>query len=301
MPTAFDTLNKSATMALSGGNLVATSSGVGTAAAARRISGLTYCEFTITTLTGTSGVGFVNVYYNMAGGVVMGTSNEGLSYRSSGVVARNNATITTLATYAQGDRVDMAIDVINRRVWFRVNGGNWNNSPTADPVTNAEGIDYTALSAMNVAPAVTASATGTVITAAFDSFAGTPPTGFQSITAQQGGAINGTQEKQQSYATPTPSFLSAWLNDDGGWYGGNRVWAPASPATSVSGQVQEYGTPVPGKAVYLYDVHTGEKIGEDVSDGSGNFSIPALGRTSVFAVAIDPPFNAIIYDQVVPV
>lgn len=303
MATNFDTVNKSSTMALSGGNLTVTSSGVGTAAAQRKMTGLTYYEVTVGTLTGTPGIGFVNSYYNMASGTVMGTDNNGLSYRSSGAVVLNGATLSTIATYVAGNRVDVAVDMINQMVWFRVAGGNWNNSGAANPATNTGGISYAGISAKNIVPAVTASATGTIITAAFDTFAGTPPSGFVTVTTQQGSSVNGTADRTgASLPPPSATILTSWGTPDDAWYGGVSLWSPSAAVTSVSGQVQEAGTPVAGKNVFLYDHDTGQLLGHTVSDGSGNFSIPALGRVRTFAVATDSPtYNALIFDMVVPV
>ena len=44
-----------------------------------------------------------------------------------------------------GDVVCMAIDLGNKRAWFRVNGGNWNWNATNNPATNIGGIDISAV------------------------------------------------------------------------------------------------------------------------------------------------------------
>jgi hypothetical protein len=50
--------------------------------------------------------------------------------------------VTGLPTWgATGDVLDIAVNPGINGMWMRVNGGNWNNSPTADPATNAEAIE----------------------------------------------------------------------------------------------------------------------------------------------------------------
>ena len=48
---------------------------------------------------------------------------------------------------ASGNTVSVAVDLDNKRIWYRVNGGSWNNDGSADPVTNTNGKDRTAVTA----------------------------------------------------------------------------------------------------------------------------------------------------------
>jgi hypothetical protein len=279
--THWNPANKTAAFALDSTFLIATSSAIATAAATRSMTGLTYFEITATTLTGTLSIGFVNRSYNMASGTILGTDNNGLGFKSSGAVVLNNATLSTIQTYAQGDVVCVAVDIANRLVWFRTNGGNWNNSGAANPATGVGGIDYSSMSLGALLPAIGCSVTGAVLTGKFTSgFAQTAPSGFITVDT--------------CAATARASWLGIGRN--------NRAFSPAGAIKSVSGQVQESGTPTVGKKVYLYDHSTGELLGTTTSDGSGNFSIPALGRAKTFGVALDDPtYNALVYDGVVPV
>lgn len=307
--TTFDPSNKTAAFTLSGGNLVATSSAIATAAATRVMTGPTYFEVTATTLTGTLSIGFVNRSYNMASGTILGTDNNGLGFKSTGAVVLNNVTLSTIQTYAQGDVVCVAVDIANRMVWFRTNGGNWNNSGTANPATGVGGIDYSTMNLGALFPAISCSITGAVLTGKFTSgFAQTAPSGFITADTCAATARNSAVPGGASYSTvgggtnhavvTTIAARASWLG-----LGRNyRTFTPAAVIKSVSGQVQESGTPTAGKKVYLYDHNTGELLGTAISDGSGNFSIPALGRTLTFGVALDDPtYNALVYDSVVPV
>ena len=302
--TTFDSGFKSSTMALSGGSLVATSSGLGTACATRTLSGLTYWETTITTLTGTVAVGIVNRFFNTASGSILGTDNNGLSFKSSGAVVLNNVTLSTIQTYVQGNVVQVAIDIQNRLIWFNVNNGNWNNNAANNPATGVGGIDYSSMSIPQILPAVSCSATGAVFTENFSgAFTYTPPSGF--ITPD----TNQTFARMVFGGYHDPSTLGTITAARTLGVGPGRATAPSgaafSPAGTIkhaSGIVQENGVNV-SKNVWLYDSNSGEKIGQAVSDPStGAYSIAAQGRTSVDVVAKDPTnFEAIDYDRVAPV
>jgi len=307
--TTFDANNKTAAFTLSGGNLVATSSAIATAAATRALTGPTYFEVTATTLTGTLSIGFVNRAYNMASGTILGTDNNGLGFKSSGAVVLNNVTLSTIQTYVQGDVVCVAVDIANRLVWFRTNGGNWNNSGTANPATGVGGIDYSTMNLGALLPAVGCSITGAVLTGKFTSgFAQTAPSGFITADTCAATAKNSAVPGGASYTTiggGTNHAVTTSIAARASWLGlgrASRGFTPAAVPKYISGLVQESSTPVSGKNVYLYDHNTGELLGTAVSDGSGLFSIPSLGRTTTFVVALDSPtYNAVIFDNVTPV
>lgn len=52
----------------------------------------------------------------------------------------NIVTIATYNSWSSGDTLCIALDLDNLLIWFRVNGGNWNNSGTADPATSTGGL-----------------------------------------------------------------------------------------------------------------------------------------------------------------
>jgi hypothetical protein len=87
-----------------------------------------------------------------------------------------------LGTWANGTVGGIAVDLDNRKIWFRkAPAGNWNNSGTADPATNAGGVT---IPAGTMVPFVTfgAAAAGFVWTANFgaSTFTGAVPSGFTS-------------------------------------------------------------------------------------------------------------------------
>ena len=209
MATTWDPNNKSSSETLSGGNLVATSSGIGTVAATRGLTGKTYFEVTPTTLTGTVAVGLVNRSYNMASGTIPGTDNNGLAFKSSGAVVLNNVTLTTIAAYAANNVIGVAVDIQNRLIWFRVGAGNWNNSGAADPVAGIGGIDYSSMALAALFPAAGGSATGAVMTAAFSSFTNTAPSGYITADTCQATAVNADKTVGGGVANPISSILKA--------------------------------------------------------------------------------------------
>ena len=66
-----------------------------------------------------------------------GTSFSEYFYASDGV-AFNHA--PGLDTWTTGDVVGVAFNEATGYIWWRVNGGNWNSDPTADPVSGSGGI-----------------------------------------------------------------------------------------------------------------------------------------------------------------
>jgi hypothetical protein len=47
-----------------------------------------------------------------------------------------------------GSLVDVAVDTVNKKMWYRVNGGNWNNNASYDPGTNTGGLDISVLTGL---------------------------------------------------------------------------------------------------------------------------------------------------------
>jgi hypothetical protein len=165
----------------------ATSTGAGGAMTARTLQGKTYMEFTPNVLTGTPSCGLASASWNTS--TDLKSSLSTLAYLASGAVQVNGVTLQTIAAWAATNRIGMAIDPTNRLVWFRVNGGNWNNNVANDPATGVGGIDYSSAmtSAGTLVGAVYASLTGNQwdIIAEAALFVDTPPTGFSDISVVQ--------------------------------------------------------------------------------------------------------------------
>jgi hypothetical protein len=151
-----------------------------------------------------------------------------------------------------GDKVDIAIDFDNSTIWIRVNGGNWNNSPSANPDGNIGGITCP-ISLTDVYPAVSVYNSGddaTVTIAKDTTF--TIPDGFKFL--RNTGAVRFirsaalTDESFVSLVNTnfnqvfiSPQIAKTWLNANGMWtsYGelpqGMVLYLDAGISTSYAG------------------------------------------------------------------
>lgn len=97
---------------------------------------------------------------------------------SNGNVLCNSVIIGTGAAFStSGQVVDVALDLDNKLLWYRVNAGNWNNSATAHPDTGAGGFSYSALATGNVFAACYVQS-GVVSAYTFNFEAATPVAGY---------------------------------------------------------------------------------------------------------------------------
>lgn len=190
-PVTYVTLDPAtvAAVTLSGGNLVATSTGTSSpdqgarvADAAAKTTGKYYFEC-VTTL-GTSGinigVGVATIASTYTGMGNSGTTgvivfHAGNIYSNGSFTGLNTGTLSTTCS---------AVDFDNRRAWFRgTAAGNWNGSGTANPATNTGGV---VVPAGMLAPILTFGGTGgfsgNIRTLNFgaSAFSGAVPAGFTS-------------------------------------------------------------------------------------------------------------------------
>ena len=181
--------DKSANLVLSGGNLAAAISAAGdngVRATNSAATGQLYFEVTTDT-TGASngadtGIGIGSSAANLS---LVGSNavNAALAYLSGGSVYYNGSPSTKSmgASATAGNVYCVAVDLTNRRMWMRINGGNWWNDAAANPATNTNGLDISSVFTSNAAfPLVTINSTTPHLTANFgaSSFAQTIPGGF---------------------------------------------------------------------------------------------------------------------------
>jgi hypothetical protein len=259
--------------------LIATSTGAGGVPTTRCIQGKFYAEFTPTTVTGTPSVGIA--WSNWATATSLVSLTNALGYLATGVVQINGVTLATIATWAQGNRIDMACDPANHLIWFRVAGGNWNNNVANDPATGVGGIDYSSMATLGtMQAAVYATLTGNVWTAVFSSasWAGAAPRAMARSTTVAYTVVNNvdvTYEITQAttmYGGPVVRAIPSPNDRFKKWF------SPAGLVTTVSGVIRELSVAVPNRRVDVYDRITGELLGTTVSAGDGSWSIPCLGR-----------------------
>jgi hypothetical protein len=172
---------------LSGGNLVVTSTSatVGGARVAGEIrtTGKYYFEITYTNLVGNAGLGIgtpASTYANMDANATVGN----MMFNSGNIYSNGSFTGLSLSTRSTSQVIYIAVDLDNRKIWFKANVGSgagslWNGTGGADPATNVSGVT---VPAGGMVPFCTSASSGNVYTANFgaSAFTGLVPSGFTS-------------------------------------------------------------------------------------------------------------------------
>ncbi len=171
--TTWNPSDKSSTVALSNGNLTATSGGSTNPGAqpqtvrstTAKSSGKVYVEIGMPSRTHDWAIGIANKPYNLASGAGVGADNNSVGFYPVWAVTNGttwvydtqalfvNNTMASAVAYQEsltsqnGDTVGMAIDFTNHLVWMtdakmRAQGKNWNNSTTANPATGTGGVSF---------------------------------------------------------------------------------------------------------------------------------------------------------------
>lgn len=157
--TTFDPANTRSVCALSNGNLTVqrtatgSSDQISTRSVLSQASGKLYCEFVANTVSvvDDTAVGITTAKAN-ANSYLGNTGSAGyLTARVTGngaVWVNGVRKSTTIGTFITGNTIGMAVDIPNRRIWWRCNKQSnlWNNSSTANPATGAGAISLTGLS-----------------------------------------------------------------------------------------------------------------------------------------------------------
>jgi len=145
--TAYDPSfsNSAGIVALSEGNLVATSLGGSYGFVRSTVANSTgkfFRSITLNVLTDNDQIGIVNAAVAASSGsIYLGADTNGIGYIPKiGAVYYNGSAVATIQTATAGQIVDEAVDLGAGLIWWRVNGGYWNNSSTANPATGTGGI-----------------------------------------------------------------------------------------------------------------------------------------------------------------
>lgn len=146
MATTFNPADINANIALSGGNLIATglnasnggARGTGPGHSAGKLL-LRYTSVNLVDGLDYLGIGTLADTLGLASGqqvqaiiIQQGTQFSGDG--AGGVLSYGGFTSVPL-----GDTVDLAVDITGLLMWFRLNGGNWNNNGSANPGTGTLG------------------------------------------------------------------------------------------------------------------------------------------------------------------
>lgn len=182
-------------VSLSGSNLVASntlatgSNGVRIATTSGRTTGKYYYEVAFTTIVGSSSclaaIASTAAVYSQL--MSSGTGGSGTVLFQNGQVNAAGANQANIPALTSGDAAGVAVDLDNRRVWFRkLPAGDWNGVPANNPSTNTGGATITTSVGQPMSPAVVMGAAGgsigNVMTSNFgaSAFSGAVPAGFTS-------------------------------------------------------------------------------------------------------------------------
>lgn len=219
--TTFDGSNVQG-VTLSGANLIATNASAGdngVKSVHLKNSGKLYAEMLFNSLGGgNSGGGVVGTKCNYAS---MGSNGARafMAFKNGGVFINtanpfNNGAVS-------GQTLCIAIDFAHNTGWLRVNGGNWNNSGSADPATNTGGVDISAITAdgLLLTAMLTQSGETCTLNAGASAFAFTMPSGFtgwDNTTTEAGttsyGNTGGTGDRTASITATSNLTISGTFN-----------------------------------------------------------------------------------------
>lgn len=146
-------------------------------------SGQYYFEMTVASavILSAIGVGVDNGVEPLTRPAGQAGTTGGICWVGNGGVSYNGITNAyVIAPFSVGDVLGVAVDIGNQLIWFRDNGGNWNNNASANPVTGSQvgGISIAAITP-NVFAMAQLTNTGDEITANFAGpFSFTAPSGY---------------------------------------------------------------------------------------------------------------------------
>ena len=184
--TVWNGSDKTASVTLTGSNLIATSVGTGAVRAVdRQVTGKYYWEVTLTTADPSYGTGIANPNA-VLGTLYAAPTGAAIVYASGQIWANNVNTGLTLGSLAAGGIVlCLAVDTDARRFWARSGAaGNWNGNVANNPATGVGGVDIAAVGgyAIPFYPAACFSTATHAVTANFGdtAFVGAVPSGYTS-------------------------------------------------------------------------------------------------------------------------
>lgn len=150
--TTLNPLDKAATVNLDATNLIMTNTGAGGVRSIASYTGAKkYYEAVFTTGIPSydHAVGAANSSAVLTNGPGSPDTNSIAYYNGDpNIYAGGGVIASTGLTAANGDRVGVAIDMVNNKIWIRLNGGNWNNAAigSQDPANNIGGISIASVS-----------------------------------------------------------------------------------------------------------------------------------------------------------
>jgi hypothetical protein len=187
-----------------------------------------------------------------------GNDTNSIGFSDGGNYYYNGASVQSgLPTWTSGDTIDIAISA-GQRWWVRVNGGNWNNNPAANPTTGANGSVLSGLS--NFYPALCPYIYGTMQILNYPKYG--VPTDYNFL-----GNVSASVGFFRSSALTDPSFISlanviagpsgpfasgsaakSWLNANGYWT--SYVGSTGATGGGYELVILPYNPPAAGKTIF---------------------------------------------------
>jgi hypothetical protein len=266
--TTWSTTDKSASMTLSGGNLIATAGAAlqSVRAVHPKRTGKYYIEYNVGTVSNGTQIGFGTAAtpFGVSGALtqsftVQGNGSTNTAFDSFGVqitgLGFQAALVTSVLLCA-------AIDLDNALIWFRVGAAAvWNNSASNNPATGVGGISMvrTGLGTpgMDVYPFLVLGNTSNAVTANFgaSAFTGAVPAGFTSGWDDSVAVVTNeivTQVGVEEWGSSVPAMQATQVGIEQWGSSANPIavtqvsaehWAAASPDAAVTqALVEHWGT-----------------------------------------------------------
>ncbi|MGY4570804.1 hypothetical protein ACVWY5_003874 [Bradyrhizobium sp. USDA 3256] len=145
-PTTFDTGTLSSNVVLSNGNLTATrtdGNAGGVRSTSYKSTGKPFCSYTVGASHGsTDFLGLMSASTTGYFAAINGNTGSGAGvWLGNGNIVNNGGGAGSLgAGLVAGDVLDVCYDAVSGLVYFRRNGGPWNGSGTANPLTQTGGV-----------------------------------------------------------------------------------------------------------------------------------------------------------------
>jgi len=170
---------------LSGGDLVATMSASATTRACRATGGQStgkwYWEVVLTTEASGGGNMCAGISYTGMAGNLIGFGTDTIAILNQNAVFRNSSSLgAATGDWSNGENVSFALDLTNKKLHIRLQGGSWNGNAGDNPATNTGGFDISMFTVQAYMPGITLATTGDVMTGKFSasSWAYAAPSGF---------------------------------------------------------------------------------------------------------------------------
>lgn len=186
VPATWNPSDKDANITLSNGDLTATAgAGVYVVRATGSAStGKKYWEITVAaSFSGNMRNGIANASQSLTIALGGGTSSHNsVGFESSGTVYENGGSIGTGNSYTTINKIaKIAVDLTAKKIWVKVDSGNWNNDASANPATGTNGFSFASIAAGPYYPAMSSNSPGPhTVTANFGAtaFNSAAPSGF---------------------------------------------------------------------------------------------------------------------------